>query len=111
MSCMLMPCNNWKWQCSGTPAANCIEVLASGLPSSSQQPVGRVRPAPPLITAPKAFTRMPPAPPPVVVSILGVTDDEPEEVTVTSEGPATKKRRITPTASRAFYFFIGTFDT
>ena len=61
-----------------TPVANCIEVLASGLPSSSQQPVGRVIPAPPLITAPKAFTRMPPAPPPVAVPILGVTDDEPK---------------------------------
>ena len=81
----------------GTPVADCIKVLASGLPSSSEQPVGRVIPAPPLITAPKAFTHMPPAPPPVVVPILGVTDDEPQEVTVTSKGPVTKKRRITRT--------------
>ena len=81
----------------GTPAADYIKVLASGLPSSSEQPVGRVIPAPPLITEPKAFTCTPPDPPPVAVPILGVTDDEPQEVTVTSEGPVTKKRRITPT--------------
>ena len=81
----------------GTPAANCIKVLASGLSSSSEQPVGRVLPAPPLITAAKAFTHMPLAPPPVVVPIVGVIDDELQEVTVTSKGPVAKKRRITPT--------------
>ena len=79
-----------------TPVVNCIEVLASGLSSSSEQPLSRVLPAPPLITAAKAFTRMPPAPPLVAVPIVGVTDDEPQEVTVTSEGPVAK-RRITPT--------------
>ena len=80
-----------------TPVADCIEVLVSGLSSSSEQAVGRVLPARPLITALKAFTHMPPAPPPVAVPILGVTDDEPQEVTVTSEGPVAKKQRITPT--------------
>ena len=80
-----------------TPVANCIEVLASGLSFSSEQPVGRVLPAPPLITAPKALTRMPPASTPVAVPILGVTHDELQEVTVNSKGPVTKMRRITPT--------------
>ena len=74
-----------------TPAANCIEVLASGLSSSSDQPVSRVLPAPPLITAAKAFTDMPPVPPPVAVPIVGVTDDKLQEVTVTSKGPIAKK--------------------
>ena len=64
----------------GTPAADCIKVLASGLSSSSEQPMSRVLPAPPLITAAKAFTWIPPAPPPVVVPIVGVTDDKPQEV-------------------------------
>ena len=81
----------------GTPAADCIEVLASGLSSSSEQPVRRILPAPPLITAAKAFTWMPPAPPPVAVPIVGLTDDKLQEVTVTSEGPVAKKRRIIPT--------------
>ena len=81
----------------GTPAANCIKVLASGLSSSSEQPVTSVLPAPPLITAEKAFTRMPPAQPLVAVPIVGVTDDKPQEVTVTSEGPIANKRRITST--------------
>ena len=80
-----------------TPVADCIEVLASGLSSSSEQPVERVLPAPHLITAAKAFTSMPPAPPPVVVPIVGVTDDKLQEVTVTSKGPVAKKKRITPT--------------
>ena len=75
-----------------TPAADYIEVLASALSSSCNQPVTRVLPAPPLITSVKAFTHMPPAPPPVVVPIVGVTDVEPQEVTVTSEGPIAKKR-------------------
>ena len=65
----------------GTPVANCIEVLASGLSSSCDQLVTRVLPAPPLITAAKTFTHMPPAPPPVVVPIVGVTDDKLQEVT------------------------------
>ena len=76
----------------GTPAADYIEVLASGLSSSCNEPVTRVLPAPPLITSVKAFTHMPPAPPPVVVPIVGVTDVEPQEVTVTSKGPIAKKR-------------------
>ena len=75
----------------GSPVANCIEVLASGLSSSSDQPVTRVLPAPPLITAAKAFTDTPPAPPSVVVPIVGVTYDKLQEVTVTSEGPIAKK--------------------
>ena len=66
----------------GTPVANCIEVLASGLSSSCNQPVTRVLPAPPLITSAKAFTHMPPAPPPVVVPIVGVINVKPQEVTV-----------------------------
>ena len=75
----------------GTPVADCIEVLASGLSSSSEQPVTKILPAQSLITAVKAFTLMPPAPPPVAVPIVGVTDDEPQEVTVTSKGPIAKK--------------------
>ena len=75
-----------------TPVADCIEVLASGLSSSCDQPVTRVLPAPPLITSAKAFTHMPPAPPPVAVPIVGVTDVELQEVTVTSKGPIAKKR-------------------
>ena len=81
----------------GTPAANCIEVLASGLSSSCDEPVTKVLPAPPLITSVKAFTHMLPAPPPIAVPIVGVTDVKLQEVTVTSEGPITKKRQITPT--------------
>ena len=81
----------------GTPVADCIEVLASDLSSSSDQPVTRVLPPPPLITAAKAFTHTPPAPPPVAVPIVGVIDDKLQEVTVTSKGPIAKKRRITPT--------------
>ena len=81
----------------GTPVANCIRVLTSGLSSSSEPPVSRVLPAPPLITAVKAFTQMPPAPPPIAVPIVGVTDDALQEVTVTSKDPVAKKRRITPT--------------
>ena len=94
----------------GTPVADCIEVLASGLSSSSDQPVTRVLPAPPLITAVKAFTDMPPTPPPLVVPIVGVTDDELQEVTVTSKGPIAKKKMNNPYSSRAFYFNV-TFDT
>ena len=70
-----------------TPVANCIEVLASGLSSSCDEPVTRVLPGPLLITSAKAFTHTPPAPPPVVVPIVGVTDVKLQEVTVTSEGP------------------------
>ena len=95
----------------GTPVANCIEVLGSGLSSSSEQPMSRVLPAPPLITAAKAFTWLPPAPPPVAVPTVGVTDDELQKVTVTSEGPVAKKREKNhPYSSRAFYFIV-TFNT
>ena len=59
-----------------TPVANCIEVLASGLSSSCDEPIKRVLQAPPLITAAKAFTDMPSAPPPVAVPIIGVPDVE-----------------------------------
>ena len=38
-----------------TPVADCIEVLASGLLSSCDEPVKRVLPAPPLTTSAKAF--------------------------------------------------------
>ena len=81
----------------GTLAADCIEVLASGLSSSCDEPVTRVWPAPPLITSVKAFTHKPPAPPPVAVPIVGVTDVKSQEVTVISKGPTAKKRWITPT--------------
>ena len=57
----------------GSPAANCIEVLASGLSSSCDEPVRRILPAPPLITSAKAFTDTPSTPPPVEVPIIGVT--------------------------------------
>ena len=81
----------------GTPAANCIEVLASGLSSSCDEPVKRTLPAPPLITAVKAFTDTPSAPPPVAVPIIGITDVELQEVPGTSKGSIAKKRQITPT--------------
>ena len=45
-----------------TPVANCIEVLASGLSSSSEQPLSRVLPAPPLITAAESFHSDAPSP-------------------------------------------------
>ena len=77
----------------GTPVANCIEVLASGLSSSCDEPVKRTLPAPLLITSAKAFTDTPSAPPPVVVPIIGVTDVEPQEVTGTSEGSIAKKSK------------------
>ena len=54
----------------GTPVADGIEVLASGLSSSCDEPVKRTLPAPPLITAVKAFTDAPSAPPPVAVPII-----------------------------------------
>ena len=81
----------------GTPVANCIEVLASGISSSCDEPVKIILPAPPLITSVKAFTDTPSAPPPVVVPIIGVTDVVPQEVPGTSEGSITKKRQITST--------------
>ena len=81
----------------GNPVADCIEVLASGLSSSCDEPVKRVLPAPPLITSVKAFTDMLSAPPPVAVPIVGVTDVELQEVPGTSEGSIAKKRQITPT--------------
>ena len=75
----------------GTPVANCIEVLASGLSSSCDEPVKRILTAPPLITSVKAFTDTPSAPPPVAVPIIGITDVEPQEVPGTSEGSIAKR--------------------